>query len=134
MAFNSAVSPRGVSRLNILVVDDEVMVQQVCQGMLKALDHVSIGVSNAIDAVERLTERPQKFDLVILDNGLPGLSGIELYAILREWNMPIPVILISGRIHQPDSSELVNGTTGFQFLAKPFTIAELQTVIDQSQT
>ena len=81
--------------MHILVVEDDLMVQQVCQGMLRLLDHSSTGVSNAVDAVERLTATPQQFDLVILDQGLPGLSGMELFAILREWSISIPVILIS---------------------------------------
>ncbi len=120
--------------MHILVVEDDIMVQQVCQGMLRLLDHSSTGVSNAIDAVERLTATPQEFDLVILDNGLPGLSGMELFAILREWNISIPVILISGMRPQHNTVGPVEELAHFQFLAKPFTIADLQAAIERSQS
>ena len=120
--------------MHILVVEDDIMVQQVCQGMLRLLDHSSTGVSNAIDAVERLTATPQEFDLVILDNGLPGLSGMELFAILREWSISIPVILISGIPPQIDSVDPSEEPRHFQFLAKPFTIADLQSAIERSQS
>ena len=118
----------------ILVVEDDLMVQQVCQGMLRLLGHSSTAVSNAIDAVERLTATPQQFDIVILDNCLPGLSGMELFAILREWNMSIPVILISGIQPQSDGDGLIEGSLQFQFLAKPFTIAALQSTIERTQS
>lgn len=118
----------------ILVVEDDLMVQQVCQGMLRLLGHSSTAVSNAIDAVERLTATPQQYDIVILDNCLPGLSGMELFAILREWNMSIPVILISGIQPQSDGDGLIEGSLQFQFLAKPFTIAALQSAIERTQS
>lgn len=118
----------------ILVVEDDLMVQQVCLGMLRLLGHSSTAVGNAIDAVERLTATPQQFDIVILDNCLPGLSGMELFTILREWNMSIPVILISGIHPQSDGDGLIEGSLQFQFLAKPFTIAALQSAIERTQS
>ncbi len=118
----------------ILVVEDDLMVQQVCQGMLRLLGHSSTAVSNSIDAVEQLTATPQQFDIVILDNCLPGLSGMELFTILREWNMSIPVILISGIQPQSDGDGLIEGSLQLQFLAKPFTIAALQSAIERTQS
>lgn len=120
--------------MHILVVEDDVMVQQVCQGMLRVLDHSSTVVNNAIDAIESLTATPQEFDLVILDNGLPGLSGMELFAILREWNISIPVILISGIRPQLEADGLIEELSHFEFLAKPFTIADLQSALQRSQS
>ncbi|MEJ7592429.1 MAG: response regulator [Planctomycetaceae bacterium] len=120
--------------MHILLVEDDTMVQQVCQGMLRVLDHSSTAVSNAIDAVERLTATPQEFDLVILDNGLPGLSGMELFSILREWNISIPVILISGIRPQLEADGVIEEPSHFQFLAKPFTIADLQSALERSRS
>ena len=120
--------------MHILVVEDDVMVQQVCQGMLRVLDHSSTVVNNAIEAIESLTATPQEFDLVILDNGLPGLSGMELFAILREWNISIPVILISGIRPQLEADGLIEELSHFEFLAKPFTIADLQSALQRSQS
>lgn len=63
--------------MRILVVDDDAMVQQVCQGMLRVLNHSLIVVGDATAAIEHLTDSSQPFDCLILDNGLPGLSGLE---------------------------------------------------------
>lgn len=120
--------------MHILVVEDDPMVQKVCEGMLRLLNHSSTVVSNAIDAVKHLTGTPQQFDLVILDNGLPGLSGMELFAILREWNISIPVILNSGIRPLLDADSLTGESPQFQFLAKPFTIADLRSAIDRTQS
>ena len=120
--------------MHVLLVEDDPMVQQVCQGMLRLLDHSSTIANNAIDAVEGLTAALQEFDLVILDNGLPGLSGMELFAILREWKISIPVILISGSRLVPEANGLIEESSHFQFLAKPFTFAELRSAIERSQS
>jgi two-component system KDP operon response regulator KdpE len=119
--------------LKILIVDDDSMVQQVCQGMLRALKHTAVGVVDAVEAIQYLTAASQEFDVVILDNGLPGLSGMELFAVLREWNMSIPVILISGARPVLDGDENAAASPKFQFLAKPFTLANLQAAIERSQ-
>lgn len=118
--------------MRILVVDDDEMVQQVCEGMLHALNHLSMVVSDATVAIQCLTESLEPFDCIILDNGLPGLSGLELLAVLRERNTNIPVILISGGppIAQPDEASV---ESLFQFLAKPFTLQDLKAAIDRSQ-
>ena len=119
--------------MRILVVDDDAMVQQVCQGMLRALNHASVVVSDATAAVQHLTDSSQSFDCIILDNGLPRLSGLELMAVLREWNMLIPVILISGGppIAQADGTGAE--FSQFEFLAKPFTLLELNAALERIQ-
>ncbi len=119
--------------MRILVVDDEKMVQHVCGSMLRALDHSSIVVSDATAAVQLLTDSSQSFDCIILDNGLPGLSGMELMAILREWNMPIPVILISGGPQIAQADGTASEPLQFEFLAKPFTLFDLKAALERIQ-
>jgi DNA-binding NtrC family response regulator len=119
--------------VKILVVDDDPMVQQVCQGMLRALNHSSIVVGDATTAIEHLTDSSQPFDCIILDNGLPRLSGMELLAVLREWNMSVPVILISGSSPIAQSNDVGTKPSQFEFLAKPFTLSDLKAAIERSQ-
>lgn len=119
--------------MRLLVVDDDKMVQQVCEGMLHALNHLSIVVSDATAAIQHLTESSAPFDCIILDNGLPGLSGLELLAVLRERNMNIPVILISGGPPIAQANEAVADCSQFEFLAKPFALLDLKMAIERSQ-
>lgn len=115
--------------MNILVVDDDEMVLQVCRGMLNQLEHSCKCVNNALAAVELLTSSRESFDLIILDNLLPQLSGLELFTILREWSIATPVILVSGMTPRAEVAELAGQSVKFQFLAKPFTMAGLDSVI-----
>jgi DNA-binding NtrC family response regulator len=119
--------------VRILVVDDDVKLQQACQGMLRLLNHSSIGVRNAVDAINRLTDTPPQFDLVILENGLPELSGMELFGVLREWDLEIPVILISESRPHPEIEALMEVFSKVEFLPKPFSIDTLRAAIERSQ-
>ena len=118
--------------MNILVVDDDEMVLQVCRGMLSQLQHTCVCVSNAVEAIELLTSSTELFDIIILDNLLPQLSGMDLFAILREWNISIPVILVSGMTPRAEVTGLTEHSFRFQFLAKPFSIAALGSAIEKT--
>ena len=130
--FGSNVATRGDPPLNILVVDDDEMVLQVCRGMLSQLQHTCVCVSNAVEAIELLTSSTELFDIIILDNLLPQLSGMDLFAILREWNISIPVILVSGMTPRAEVTGLAEHSFRFQFLAKPFSIAALGSAIKKT--
>lgn len=119
--------------MRILIVDDDEMVQQVCEGMLRALNHSSVVVSDATAAIRFLTDASGPFDCIILDNGLPGLTGLELLAVLREQNMQISVILISGGPPIAQADEAASECSQFEFLAKPFTLSDLKAAIERSQ-
>jgi CheY-like chemotaxis protein len=120
--------------MKILVVDDDVTVQLTCQRMLQHLGHSSVGVQNAVDAIKRLTEIPPEFDLVMLATGLPELSGMEFFNILREWNLALPVILISADHANPEFEALLEVFSHIQLLPMPFTLETLQTAIERSQS
>ena len=130
--FGSNVATRGDPPLNILVVDDDEMVLQVCRGMLSQLQHTCVCVGNAVEAIELLTSSTELFDMIILDNLLPQLSGMDLFAILREWNISIPVILVSGMTPRAEVTGLTEHSFRFQFLAKPFSIAALGSAIKKT--
>lgn len=119
--------------MKILVVDQDVKVQLTCQGMLQQLGHSSIGVQNAVDAIKRLTEIPLEFDLVMLATGLPELSGMEFFNILREWNLSLPVILISADHPNPEFEALLEVFSRIQLLPMPFTPETLRSAIERSQ-
>ena len=130
--FGSNVATRGDPPLNILVVDDDEMVLQVCRGMLSQLQHTCVCVSNAVEAIELLTSSTELFDMIILDNLLPQLSGMDLLAILREWNISIPVILVSGMTPRAEVTGITEHSFRFRFLAKPFSIAALGSAIEKT--
>ncbi len=70
-------------------------------------------------------------DLVITDMQMPGLSGVEVLAKIREINTQIPVIVITAYSNVDNAIEALRlGAT--DFVKKPFDIEELKIIIDKA--
>lgn len=85
----------------ILCVDDEPAVLKPMEIMLQRRGFHVVSAKDGASAFELV--RQIKFDAVILDYGLPGISGGEVARLLREENPAIPIILHTGykEIHDP---------------------------------
>lgn len=71
-----------------------------------------------------LLARTNKFDLYMLDNWMPGCSGIDLCKKLREFDATTPILFYSGAAYETDKLEAY--TSGAQaYLTKPTDIDEL---------
>ena len=104
-----------------VIIDDEVQIRRLLRMVLEARGYE---VSEAADGATGLQEiafhRP---DVVLLDLGLPGLSGIEVLQRLREWS-EVPVLILSVRDQEAVKVEaLENGAD--DYVTKPFGTAEL---------
>lgn len=106
----------------ILVVDDEPAIRRFLQTVLVAHGYTVLQASNGPEAVAAVTShRP---DLIILDLGLPGLDGIEVTRLLREWSH-IPIIVLSVRAGEEDKIAALDAGAD-DYLTKPFSAGELQ--------
>jgi CheY-like chemotaxis protein len=104
-------------RLVVLAVDDDSLVLTNTVAMLEDLGHTCFGVSSGSAALEVL--RANTVDLVITDQVMPRMTGLQLAdAIKAEWPK-LPVILATGFAETPP------GGMTFPRLSKPFTQAEL---------
>ncbi len=105
----------------ILIVEDE---QHLAQGLrfnLAADDHDVEMVDTGEAALERLLSNPARFDLVILDVMLPGITGFAVVADLRRAGQFLPVLMLTARGRAEDVLQ------GFQsgaddYLPKPFEL------------
>lgn len=107
---------------SILVVEDEPGIVDFLTRGLRAEGFV---VGSALDGREgeEIALR-ESFDLVVLDLMLPGLSGLDVLARLRELKPELPVIVLTAR------GEIEDRVTGLDagaadYLVKPFSLAEL---------
>ena len=107
--------------LRILVVDDE---EQILKALKTNLEVRNYKVSVARDGTEaqRLIGDFNP-DLVILDLGLPKISGLEVLRSLRSWS-DVPVIIVSARDGDPDKIAALDAGAD-DYLTKPFSIGEL---------
>ncbi|WP_375398633.1 PAS domain-containing protein [uncultured Sphingomonas sp.] len=80
---------------HVLVVDDERLVRMAIADMLENLGYRTTEVSDAGEA-ERLLANGERFDLVVTDHLMPGMSGAELASTIRQRWPRLPVLILSG--------------------------------------
>ncbi len=106
---------------HILVVDDDAQIRQVLRIALK---QAGMTCEEAGDGTEGLSKaRSGRFDLVVLDIGLPRMDGLELCRNLRA-ESTVPVLFLTAR---DDEIDRVLGFElgGDDYVAKPFSAREL---------
>jgi DNA-binding response OmpR family regulator len=108
----------------ILCVEDH---ESACEllGVILA-DHSLFFASNFADGL--LLARRRYFDLYLLDNWLPGKSGIELCWRIREFDPHTPILFCSGAAYERDRQEALSA--GAQaYLVKPVDPRELEQTV-----
>lgn len=108
----------------ILVVDDEPMMVEMCSDALERLGYGVTCHTNPIRALSCFRETPWKFDLIITDMSMPDLSGDRLIEEMLFIRPDIPVIICSGFNTKLNHEHLITqGATAI--LDKPFNIDDL---------
>jgi CheY-like chemotaxis protein len=116
--------------VKVLIVDDDEMVRTVCSGMLKILQHEVIAVDSGESALRTLQSAEVPFDLIFLDEIMPGMSGPQTMQQLAYLGIRIPIILCSGREMAVEEYIGAEELRPNALLGKPFTIQRLQTAIE----
>ncbi|WP_299093797.1 response regulator transcription factor [uncultured Metabacillus sp.] len=107
---------------SILIVEDEEKIQRLLEIELEFEGYQVVKASDGIEALEAY--RSGKWDLILLDVMLPGLSGIELLRRIRAKDSYTPVILLTAKGSVEDKvSGLDLGAN--DYITKPFQIEEL---------
>ena len=110
----------------ILIVDDEPNVRLVFRTALLANNHTLSSAEDGDSALRLLAE--ERFDLVLLDLQMPGLSGLDLLRKLRELKNDVPAVFITAHGRIPDAVEAMK-LGAIDFLAKPITPDALRKVV-----
>ncbi|RVD60468.1 response regulator transcription factor [Mesorhizobium sp. M2D.F.Ca.ET.185.01.1.1] len=108
--------------VSILVVDDEPPIRKLLRVGLGSQGYAVSEAPNAKAAIEHMqTERP---DLILLDLGLPGMTGLELLGKWRSDGLDIPVVILSSRT---DEAGIVSALElgADDYVTKPFGMNEL---------
>lgn len=119
----------------ILVIDDEVDLTSVIADTLEIFGYTVLRAHNAQEGIAQLQENAraqgQKIGLILTDDSMPGLSGLELAIQLKEGvfgNFDIPVILMTGfDRHEPEDS--IRSGAVRSFLRKPIDAVALNEAI-----
>ncbi|HIA54545.1 MAG TPA: response regulator transcription factor [Candidatus Melainabacteria bacterium] len=106
----------------VLVVEDDPALQKQLEEFLRFEKHTVEAVGDGAEAAHRLLI--SKYDLVILDWNLPGMSGTDVLKKMRGSGCYTPVLMLTGK------SNIMDKTEGFDsgaddYLTKPFDLKEL---------
>ncbi|MBV9505362.1 MAG: response regulator transcription factor [Acidobacteriia bacterium] len=106
----------------VLLVEDEPDVQMIVGDLLRGHGHEVAASADGRDAL-RLAEE-QRFDVMILDVMLPGISGFELCRLVRERGFDGGILMLTARAQVDDRVEGLS-TGADDYLTKPFDSKEL---------
>jgi signal transduction histidine kinase/ActR/RegA family two-component response regulator len=112
--------PRGDEA--VLIVEDERSIRNLSEILLKSQGYRAKAVATGDEAWGLVHESGERFDLVMIDMGLPDTSGLKLARRIAE-NHGTPILLMSG--HPPEWATTGKGPQEFAFLVKPFTREQL---------
>jgi signal transduction histidine kinase/ActR/RegA family two-component response regulator len=112
----------------ILLVEDDAMVSMTAIATLQSFGYGVTHAAHGKAALEQVAAHPGRFQLVLLDLRMPGLSGEQTFERLHELEPGLPVLIWSGYAAEQDvSSMLRRGAVGF--VQKPYRIAELSRTV-----
>ncbi len=111
-------------RGRLLIVDDEDILVELNQQRLSRLGYEVVATTSSFEALNFFRKEPEKFDLVITDQTMPYLTGLDLAGELLKIKADIPIILCTGHSDKvtPERAQ----ETGIKvFLMKPLDKHEL---------
>jgi CheY-like chemotaxis protein len=114
----------------ILFVDDEPDVLELLRSTFPAADgYEALGASSGEEALKILAARGE-VDLLVSDQRMPGMSGVELIERARRHQPDLCAILLTAYTNPKDIVEAINRGQVYRYLVKPWESADLrQTVV-----
>ena len=123
-AVAQASEPRSLA---ILLVDDEPLILASASALFSHFGHRVELAQSGQAGLDQL-RGGLAVDLVILDQNMPGLSGVETLRQIRSSHPELPVILSTGRV-EPEVESAQRDDSRVWLLQKPFTAKELQAAV-----
>ena len=114
----------------IMFVDDEKALVTLAEEGLQRIGYQVHMETDSSSALNAFKQNPKNFDLIVTDQTMPKLTGIELSKALMEIRPDIPIILYSGMMDEI-SPELIESAGIRAFLSKPLMLKQLSESIRQ---
>ncbi len=117
------------SKRKILLVDDAPLVLDSIAKLLEEHGFLVTAVGNAGLALNRISE--EHFDLILTDNQMPGMTGLELIGRIHAMNLHLPIILMTAYSDTKTAVEAFKQGV-FDFVIKPFQAAYLLNTVKKA--
>lgn len=107
--------------MKLLIADDDQQMLRALRITLAARGYDVVTASTGTEALDKaVSEHP---DLLVLDLGMPGLTGLEVIQAVRGWSQA-PILVVSGRSESWDKVEALDAGAD-DYVTKPFSADEL---------
>lgn len=122
------MTPRGIARRHILVVDDDPVVCETVHMLLEWEGHAVEAASSGAEALARF--EPGKFDVVFTDYLMPMMTGDQLAAAIKQRAPAQPVVMLTA--YPEKLKDPGHPLIGVDFLlGKPFEIENLREALEK---
>ncbi len=113
---------------HLLMVDDEPLVVDMAKAMLERLGYRVTPETDSKAALETFRAHPDRFDLVVTDMTMPGMTGVQLAGRLREIRPDVKIVICTGFSHLMDEKKAAGyGIQGY--ILKPVVKSEMASVV-----
>jgi DNA-binding response OmpR family regulator len=115
--------------LRILTVDDEPSITHSMRFIFAGPRYEVTGAENGDDALAKLDANSDAYDVIIIDQKMPHLTGVELVAEIRKRGFAGKIMVLSAHLSS-EIREAYEQMDVHVLLDKPFNIHELRSVLD----
>jgi len=112
----------------VLVIDDDRHMRAACSRVLSRAGWAVTCADSGAEGLQQLRTGAQEFGVVLMDQLMPGMGGMEVLAQIRAAYPSLPVIIMSGAATDESARE-IRDKGAVDCLAKPFTPEQLREVI-----
>ncbi len=125
----NASSPVASGSAEVLVVDDDCDMVALMSRIVERVGHRCVTAGSGEAALEQLSSA--RFDLLVTDINMEGLSGLDLLEAARRVDPDLAVMVVSG-VDDPGTAETALAGGAFGYVVKPFDVTELQIAISNA--
>ncbi len=115
----------------ILLVDDEVDLLESTRKLLSSIGYLVTAINDPADALEVLKQTPKEFDILVSDQTMPKISGVQLLEEIRSISPELPAIICTGNREEIDR-QLEDHPWLNSVLQKPFSLSEISAAIESA--
>ena len=116
----------------ILFVGGDQTISEAVNGMLEGAGYYPHVATDGADALAIFSRSPSAFDLIVMDVGLPDISGLRLAERLLRVRADVPIVLLAGEEGQAQSRERNCGIRYFGM--KPLSMTDLARTVEEALT
>jgi len=121
--------PSAAAKGRVLLVDDEEQLLKAVARSLVKHGYEVVSAPDGMEATERLDQ--DSFDLVVSDIAMPGMGGIELLHRVRQRDLDMPVILMTGSPTVDTATKAIQLGV-LDYLVKPFAMPDVVSAVDRA--